>query len=96
MEVHRKHFPSLIPDNEEMYISMLSGVLESVDELSILQITRLRDSYLFRLSPSIPSYNNALIEELLKFHNLFKIHLDMSKSIKTSGVLTFQIHLNSD
>lgn len=96
MEVHRKHFPSIIPDNEEMYISMLSGVIESVDELSFLQITRLRDSYQFRLSPSIPSYNDPLIEELLKFHNLFKIHLDLSKSIKSSGVLSFRIHLKSD
>lgn len=96
MEIHRKHFPSIIPDNEEMYLSMLSGVVESIDELSILQITKLRDSYLFRLSPSIPSYNNSLIEELLKFHNLFRIHLDLSKSMKTSGVLSFRIHINSD
>lgn len=93
MEVNRKHFPSILPDNEENYLSMLTGVIESVDELSMLQITKLKDSYQFRLSPSTPQYNNPLIEELLKFHNMFKIHIDMSKSIKTSGVLSFQIHV---
>lgn len=94
MEIKRKYFPDILPDNEENYFSMLIGVIESVDELSILQITKLRNSYQFRLSPSLPKYNNMLIEELLKLHNMFGIRLDMSKSIKTSGVLSFQIHYN--
>lgn len=93
MIINIKHFNDILSDNELHYFNLLSGVIESVDELSMLQITKLKDSYQFRLSPSIPQYNNLLIEELLKFHNMFKIHIDMSKSIKTSGVLSFQIHV---
>lgn len=91
MKVNRKHFPSLLPDNEEIYLSMLIGVVEAVDELSMLQITKLRDGYLFRLSPSIPGYNDLLIEEILKFHNKLHMRLNMSKSIKSSGVLSFKM-----
>jgi hypothetical protein len=91
MLVVRKHFPELIPDNEELYLRMLSGVIESVDELSSLEISKLRDGYQFRLSPSIPSYSNSLIEELLKLNNLFGIRLDLSKSIKASGNVSFKI-----
>jgi hypothetical protein len=39
-------------------------------------------------------YNNMLIEEILKFCNMFNIRIDMSKSIKTSSVITFEITLN--
>lgn len=93
MLIHRKHFPQILPDNEETYLSMLIGVLESVDELSSLQVTRLPYGYLFRLSPSIPMYNDSIIEELLKFHNLLNIRLDLSKSIKSSGTLSFKIEM---
>ena len=93
MQIERKYFPPILPDNEEIYFSHLCGILDSVDELSILQVTKLPEGYHFRLSPSLPKYNNLLIEEILKFHNVFNIHLDLSKSIKASGVLTFKISM---
>jgi len=35
-----------------------------------------------------------LLEELLKFHNVFQIKINMSKSIKTSATIVFEIELN--
>lgn len=91
MEILKKFFPSILSENEATYFAQLEGILGSVDELSSLQITRTADSYSFRIAPSHPKYNNLIIEELLKYHNLFKIRLDMSKSIKTSGTVVFKI-----
>ena len=93
MIVVRKHFPEIIPDNEQIYFEMLTGVIESVDELSSLQISKGQTHYHFRLAPSLPKYNNLLIEEIIKLHNMFRIQLDFSKSIKTSGTLVFTINL---
>ena len=93
MEILRKFFPSILAENEAIYFAQLEGIVESVDELCSLQITRTTDSYFFRIAPSHPKYNNMLIEELLKYHNMFKIRLDMSKSIKTSGTIVFKINL---
>jgi len=91
MEIVRKFFPENIPDNEEIYFQHLRGVLEAIDELSILQISKLKDRYHFRLSASLPMYNSMLLKQILKLHNLYNIKLDISKSIKTSSVITFQI-----
>lgn len=93
MQVSRKYFPEILPDNEEVYFQHLIGVVESVDELSTLQISKLKDSYHFRLAPSTPKYNQMLLEELLKLHNVFHLKLDISKSIKSSGTIVFQINL---
>jgi len=93
MQIVRKFFPDTIPDNEEVYFAYLQGILESVDELSSLQITRLPNGYHFRLSPSSPSYNELLLKEILNIHNLFNIRLDISKSIKTTGTINFTIDL---
>lgn len=93
METLRKFFPSILAENEAIYFAQLEGIVGSVDELCSLQITRSTDSYSFRIAPSHPKYNNMLIEELLKYHNMFKIRLDMSKSIKTSGTIVFKINL---
>jgi len=94
MEINRKHFPKLMQDNDEIFLAHLEGVISSVDELCSLEITKSLESYRFRIACSLPKYNNMLIEEILKFCNLFHIRLDMSKSIKTSSVISFEINLN--
>ena len=91
MEISRRHFPKVMQDNDEVFLAHLEGVISSVDELCSLEIKRLSNSYRFRIAASHPMYNNMLIEEILKFCNMFKIRLDMSKSIKTSSVITFEI-----
>lgn len=94
MEVQGKHLDSIIPDNDSLYIGLLEGLLESIDELCSLEITKLKDSYSFRIAPSTPIYVNSLLEEILKLNNRFNIHLDISKSIKSSGgTISFEISI---
>lgn len=93
MQISRKYFPDILSDNEEVYFQHLIGVIESIDELSSLQISKLKDRYHFRLASSTPKYNKMLLEELLKFHNVYHLKLDISKSIKSSGTIVFQINL---
>ena len=94
MEINRKHFPKVMQDNDEVFLAHLEGVISSVDELCSLEITKNTDSYRFRIAASLPKYNNMLIEEILKFCNMFKIRVEMSKSITTSSVITFEINLD--
>jgi hypothetical protein len=93
MEISRKFFPKVLLDNEEVYFAHLEGVINSVDELSSLQITKTNSSYDFRLASSLPKYNEMLLEEILKLHNLFGIRLELSKSIKSTGTIMFKIDL---
>ena len=82
-----------MPDNELAYLAHLRGLIESVDELSTLEITKNPNSYHFRLAPSLPMYNDMLLEELLKFHNMLQIQLNLSKSIKSSATIVFDISI---
>ena len=84
----------MMQDNDEIFLAHLEGIISSVDELCSLEITKLPNSYSFRIAASLPKYNNMLIEEILKFSNLFHIKLDMGKSIKTTSVISFEITLN--
>ncbi len=93
MEINRKYFPKVMQDNDEIFLAHLEGVISSVDELCSLEITKSLESYKFRIATSLPKYNNMLIEEILKFCNLFHIKLDMSKSITTSATIVFDITL---
>lgn len=95
MEINRKHFPKVMQDNDEVFLAHLEGVISSVDELCSLEITKNTNSYKFRIAASLPKYNNMLIEEILKFCNMFHIRVDMSKSIKTTSVITFEINLDN-
>jgi len=95
MQVNKKYFPQVMQDNEIAYFAHLEGILSSVDELSSLEITRNPHSYHFRLAPSLPKYTELLLEEILKFHNMLQIRLILSKSIKTSAVINFEINLDN-
>jgi hypothetical protein len=94
MTVVHKHFPTILSENELTYFAHLEGVINSVDELCSMQVVKTKTSYNFRIAASLPKYNNLLIEEILKIHNIFKIKLDLSKSIKTSGTIVFKIILD--
>ena len=90
-----RHFPSVNLDNDMVFIQHFIAVLDSIDELCSLEITKNTNSYKFRIAASLPKYNNMLIEEILKFCNMFHIRVDMSKSIKTTSVITFEINLDN-
>lgn len=94
MIVNRRFFPEILQDNDEVFFAHLEGVLTSVDELASLEITWSPNGYHFRLAASLPKYNPMLLEEIFKFHNMYGIRLDISKSIKTSGTISFEIQLN--
>jgi hypothetical protein len=93
MQINKKFFPEVMQDNELAYFAHLEGIISSVDELSTLEITRNPHSYHFRLAPSLPMYNDLLLQEILKLHNLFQIRLNLSKSIKSSATIVFEINL---
>lgn len=94
MEIYRRFFPQILLDNEANYLAQLEGIISSVDEYASLEITKAPEAYHFRLVPSLPMYTNMLLQEILKFHNMFSIRLDLSKSIKTSSTINFQIEIN--
>ena len=95
MQINRKFFPEVMQDNEMAYFAHLEGVIDSVDELSTLEIVKNPNSYHFRLAASLPKYNDMLLEEILKLHNIFQIKLNLSKSIKSSATIVFEINLDS-
>lgn len=94
MQINKKFFPEVMQDNEMNYFAHLEGIIDSIDELSSMEITKKPTAYHFRIATSLPKYNDMLIEELLKFHNMFHIKLNMSKSIKTSATIVFEIELS--
>jgi len=95
MQINKRFFPAILLDNEELYFAHLEGIIDSIDELSIMEIVKTPDSYHFRIVPSLPKYNEMLLQEILKFHNLFQIKLNLSKSIKASATINFEINLNN-
>jgi len=81
MEVLRKGI-DIIPDNEDIFISHLLSIIESSDELCSIQISKVK-------------YTNHIIKEITKFSTLFEVRLDISKSIKSTGIISFSINLEN-
>ena len=93
MEVSRRNFPEILLDNDEVFIDKLLGIIESVDELSSVEIFKNSFSYHFRIAPSTYSYLEPTLQEVLMFVNLFGLKLDLSKSMKASSTIAFDIEI---
>lgn len=93
-QVNRRGFTGMLLDNDEVFLSYISAVVDSVDEYANLEVVKSPYDYKFRIATSLPKYNSLLMEELLKFYNMFHIKISMGKSIKTSGTITFNIEIN--
>lgn len=94
MNLVKKGFTSILPENEITYFAHLQGVVDSVDELATVEVHKNPLSYMFRISPSTPEYSQPLLKSLLDFHNLLGIHLELSKSIRKNSTISFLIKLN--
>lgn len=94
MEINKHNFPEIVRDNDDVFISHLLSIIESVDELSCIDISKNLTGYHFRIAPSIPIYIEPVLYEVLKFHNQFGIKLNLSKSMKASSTITFNIDIN--
>ena len=93
MEVSRKNFPAVMLDNDEIFFAHLTAVIERVDELCSMEITKKKEKYHFRIAPSMAIYIEPILYEVLAFINMFGIRLDLSKSMKLSSTVTFDIEL---
>lgn len=92
MDVHRRDFPEVMLDNDETFLNHLCAVIESVDELCSVEITKKEKSFHFRIAPSMFKYMEPILYEILTFSNQFGIRLDLSKSMKLSSTVTFNIY----
>jgi hypothetical protein len=89
---YKRNLPDVIPDNDERYIGMVLGIIESIDELSHVEVSKTPRGYSFRISPSSQIYVNLLINEILEYHNKLGIRIrDISKSIKSTGAIVFKV-----
>lgn len=93
MIVYFRDIPKVIPDNERSYFNLLEAVLNTVDELSTMEVRKNPTNYLFRISTSSPIYLNPIIEKLNDLHNMLGIRLTYSKSIKNLSSISFSIPL---
>lgn len=91
MEVNRRNFPEILKDNDVVYFQHFCAIVESVDELCCVEITKMPKFYHFRIAPSAPKYTAHILKEIIYFNNLYKIHMNMGKSIKTSSTISFDI-----
>ena len=91
MYVKLTEINKIIPDNDARYFELLESVINSVDIGSTVEVYKKPDKYTLRLTPTKENNINLIIEEVLKFHNLMNIKLNLSKSIKTSGKIFFDI-----
>lgn len=93
MEIVKKNFPAIMLDNDEVFLNHLVGIIESVDNLCSMEITKKEFSYHFRIAPSTFVYMEPILYAVLEFNNRFGIQLELSKSMKASSTVTFDIIL---
>lgn len=92
MQVQRINFPSVIPDNESIYLNYLEGLIGSVDMDSDMMIYRKEDAVIVRISPSTSQTFLTILDIIKKFHTMLGIHVEFSKSMKAGNNISYVIN----
>lgn len=80
-----------IPDNDAAYFSLIEGIVDSIDQFSVMHVRRSLSGYNFRISPSAPKLIPLIMTKLIEMNKYMGIMLNFSKSIKNSCLIQFQI-----
>ena len=94
MKVIKENF-TILPENDITYFGYLEALVESVDELAEMVIIKNPDKYSFRITLSSPMYSQSLLEEIINFHTMVSIRIDISKSIKKNSTIFFTLQTNT-
>lgn len=92
MTVERKGI-GILPENDRGYFSLLEGVIESVDSEAGISITKNPTHYHLRIVPSDTRTLSFIIEAVIALNKQMGIQLSLSKSMKSSATVSFQIPL---
>jgi hypothetical protein len=93
MRVYKVGFPAILLDNESTYFGLLVGYIEALDPEAVVQVTKKLEGINIRISPSQPFFNDRIISGMKKFHNVYNMELEFSKSMKASLTINFNINL---
>lgn len=91
MEVQKVGIGSTILDNEQQYYNLVESVIASIDEYANVIITKQPKSLTIRINPSEARLYPLILSELTQLHNILKIRLNFSKSIKNTTTIFFSI-----
>lgn len=91
MDFVKVNFPPILHDNEVTYFNYLEGVIASVDNDAVVQVTRRNQGITVRICPAEASAFDIILQHIKKYHNIIGIHLDFSKSMKAGNNITFGI-----
>jgi hypothetical protein len=88
-----KHNFGIIQDNETTYLNYLQGIIDSSDELATVEIFKNPLSISCRIACSNPRYTQIVLQQILEFHTLLNIKLNLSKSIRNTQTINFDISI---
>lgn len=92
MIIEKVNFPTIIPDNDDMYLALLEALINSIDEASVVEAKQALNGIHIRISPSIPRHSQLLLTTIRDFHYMLGIRIEFSKSIRTSSIINFTIN----
>lgn len=93
MTINRLGFPSIIPDNDTLYIDFISTALTHADPEAIITIDKRDASMRVTISPSLKDFKQHVIDNILNAHRLLKLKVIFSKSLAISKSVSYIVEL---
>lgn len=85
-------FPPILRDNDKSYLALFQGIVNSVDEYAMVEVTNKPSSIGFRIATSTPEYIQPLLKAIKDFHYFIHLRVEFSKSIRTTSTIEYQIN----
>lgn len=93
MIVNRSDLPSILKDNEDIFIQNIKCCIDHSDPAATVDIRKSSSDLIFHILPSIEEFRQGIINNLLVIHRNFGIKIIFSKSLAVSKTISFHVTL---
>lgn len=83
----------IVDDNSIMYLLFLNAVVKHADPDANVRIEKKDNQLQITVFPAVPSFREALLENILSMHKLLGMKTDFAKSTKMMHNLYFSVYI---
>ncbi len=91
LKITKRGFPSILKDNDAVYINFISDVMKHADPEADILLDKYEKEIKVNITPSNGDFKQHLITDLLEAHRLFQMKIIFSKSLSISKKISYSV-----
>lgn len=94
MKIESNDLPPVLRDNDSFYLEWLKTSITHADPVATISVRQNSNGLIFTVLPSLESFRQSLIDNILESHRRLNLKIKFSSSLKIQKSISFTIQFD--